>query len=467
MANSYKLEQYDPEVLREYDIRGIVDKNLTVNTAYTIGRTFGHVVHSQSSSKTIVVGYDGRLASPKLHDALCKGLVDSGMQVTSIGMGPTPMVYFAHYYLKSDAAVMVTGSHNPPQYNGFKMVLHHHAFFANNIKELQKLACSNELNQGKGTLKSINISNEYVKRNIQNINLTKKLKIAWDIGNGAVGSVIEQFIKSLPNAEHVVINKEVDGNFPNHHPDPTVPKNMQQLIKTVQEQQCDVGFAFDGDGDRLGVIDNKGNIIWADRYMIILSKEIASLYKQPKIILDVKCSKIIFDEVKKFGCEPIMYRTGHSPIKEKMKEVNSPLSGEMSGHVCYADDFYGYDDAIYVALRLLRILSKEEHSLNDLISQYPNTISTPETRFDVEEIRKFQIVEEIKERLKNFKGEVIDIDGIRIQNEKGWVLIRASNTQNQLTCRAEAINKEDLLYFTNLIEEQLKLSGVNFSFNLE
>ena len=201
--------------------------------------------------------------------------------------------------------------------------------------------------------------------------------------------------------------------------------------------------------------------------MIILSKEIASLYKQPKIILDVKCSKIIFDEVKKFGCNPIMYRTGHSPIKEKMKEVNSPLSGEMSGHVFYADDFYGYDDAIYVALRLLRILSKEEQSLNDLISQYPNTISTPETRFDVEELRKFQIVAEIKERLKNFKGEVINIDGIRVQNEKGWFLIRASNTQNQLTCRAEALNKKDLLNFTNLIEEQLKLSGVDFSFNLE
>ena len=200
---------------------------------------------------------------------------------------------------------------------------------------------------------------------------------------------------------------------------------------------------------------------------IFLSKEIASLYKQPTIILDVKCSKIIFDEVKKFGCNPIMYRTGHSPIKKKMKEVNSPLSGEMSGHVCYADDFYGYDDAIYVALRLLRILSKEEHSLNDLISQYPNTISTPETRFDVEEIRKFQIVAEIKERLKNFKGKVIDIDGIRVQNEKGWFLIRASNTQNQLTCRAEALNKDDLLSFTNLIEAQLKMSGVNFSFNLE
>ena len=201
--------------------------------------------------------------------------------------------------------------------------------------------------------------------------------------------------------------------------------------------------------------------------MILLCKEVASLYKQPKIILDVKCSKIIFDEIKKFGCDPIMYRTGHSPIKEKMKELNSPLSGEMSGHVCYADDFYGYDDAIYVALRLLRILAKEENSLNNLISQFPNTISIPETRFDVEEIRKFKIVEEIKERLLNFKGEVIDIDGIRAQNEKGWFLIRASNTQNQLTCRAEALNKKDLLSFTNLIEEQLKLSGVHYSFSLE
>ena len=307
LANNYNLEPFDPEVLREYDIRGIVNKNLTVNTAYTIGRTFGHVVYSQSSSKSIVVGYDGRLDSPKLHDVLCKGLVDSGMQVTSIGMGPTPMTYFAHYYLNSDAAVMVTGSHNPPEYNGFKMVLHQHSFFANKIQELQKLTSSSELSQRKGTLKSINISNEYVKRNIQNINLSKKLKVAWDIGNGVVGEVIEKFIENLLNTEHIVINKEVDGNFPNHHPDPTVPKNMQQLIKTVQEQKCDVGFAFDGDGDRLGVIDNKGNIIWADQYMILLCKEIASLYTKPKIIMDVKCSKIIFDEVKKFGCEPIMY----------------------------------------------------------------------------------------------------------------------------------------------------------------
>ncbi len=466
LANNYNLEQFDPEVLREYDIRGIVDKNLTVNTAYTIGRTFGHVVCSQSSSKTIVVGYDGRLDSPKLHKVLCIGLVDSGMQVTSIGLCSTPMIYFAHNHLKTDAAIMVTGSHNPPQYNGFKMVLHHHSFFADKIKMLQELTGSKKLIQDKGSLKSIDIANQYVKRNLKNIHFEKKLKIAWDIGNGAVGVVIKNFFEKLSNADHVVINEKVDGRFPNHHPDPTIPENMQQLIKTVQNQKCDVGFAFDGDGDRLGVVDNAGKIIWADQYMILLAKEIASLYTEAKIILDVKCSKVLFDEVKKFGCKPIMYRTGHSPIKEKMKKENSPLSGEMSGHVCYADDFYGYDDAVYVALRLLRILSKEKHSLNDLISQYPKTISTTETRFDVEEIRKFQIVDEIKQRLKNFKGEIINIDGIRVQNEKGWFLIRASNTQNQLTCRAEALNKEDLLSFTNLIEEQLKMSGVNFSFNL-
>ena len=466
LVNNYRIEKFDTEVLREYDIRGIVDKNLTINTAYTIGRTFGHLLCSKFNSKTIVVGYDGRLNSPKLHKALCKGLIDCGIEVTSIGMGPTPMTYFAHYYLKTDAAIMVTGSHNPPEYNGFKIVLKNNSFYSDEIKGLKKLVNSSNLIKGSGNFNFIDISNNYIERNLQNINLTKKLKIAWDIGNGAVGCVIEKLIKSLLNANHIVINKEVDGNFPNHHPDPTVPKNMEQLIKTVQKNNCDIGFAFDGDGDRLGVVDNKGNIIWADQYMIILSQEIVKLYKHPKIIMDVKSSKVFFDEVKKIKGDPIMFRTGHSPIKEKMKELNSPLSGEMSGHVCYADDFFGYDDAIYVALRLLRILSKQNESLSDLISKFPRTVSTPEIRFDVEETRKFKIVNEIKERLKNFKGEVINIDGIRIQNKKGWFLIRASNTQNQLTCRVEALNKTDLVFFTDLIEKQLKLSGVNFSFNL-
>ena len=241
---------------------------------------------------------------------------------------------------------------------------------------------------------------------------------------------------------------------------------MEQLIKTVKENSCDIGLAFDGDGDRLGVIDNLGNIIWTDQYMLLLAKEISSIYNYPKIIMDVKCSKMFFNEVKKFNCDPIMYRTGHSPIKEKMKELNSPLSGEMSGHVCYGDDFYGYDDALYVGLRLLRILSNEEKSLNELMSVFPKTIATPEIRFDVLESRKFQIIDEIKDRLSNIAGKMICIDGIRVENELGWFLIRASNTQNQLTCRAEALNQKDLIILTSIIEEQLKLSDVDFKFNL-
>ena len=467
LENNFTLEKFSPEVLREYDIRGIVDKNITANTAYSIGRTFGHIVCSKFSKKKIAVGYDGRLTSPSLHHALCNGLLESGANVFSIGMCPTPMTYFAHYYLQTDAVVIVTGSHNPTEYNGFKMVLDKHSFFADDIQNLQSLIESNIISEKKGEFLKVDISSEYVNRNLQNIHLSKKMKIAWDIGNGSVGSVIDMFTRQLSKAEHIVINKEVDGTFPNHHPDPTVEENMKQLIETVISNSCDIGLAFDGDGDRLGVVDNKGQIIWPDQYMLLLAKEISNLYQNPKIIMDVKSSKIFFDEIKKFNCDPIMFKTGHSPIKEKMKEINSPLSGEMSGHVCYADDFYGYDDAIYVGLRLLRILSNEDFSLNQLIQTYPKTISTPETRIDVDEIRKFKIVDEIIYRLKNIDGEVITIDGIRVQNDKGWFLIRASNTQNQLTCRAEALNKDDLLNLTNIIEKQLKMSGVEFEFSHE
>ena len=465
LENKYKIENFNPEVLREYDIRGIVGKNLTENTAYTIGRTFGHIVFENFSNKKIAVGYDGRLTSPILKKALCFGLIDAGLEIFSIGICPTPMTYFAHYYLKTDAVVMVTGSHNPSEYNGFKMVLNKHSFFAEKIQDLQNLINSNQLKTRKGKISDIDIKNEYVKRNLNNIKLDKKIKVAWDTSNGAMGVVIEEFTKKLNNAEHILINAEVDGNFPNHHPDPTVPKNMQQLIKTVLDNSCDLGLAFDGDGDRLGVVDNLGKIVWADQYMLLLAKEISKLYNNPKIIMDVKCSKVFFEEAKKFNCEPIMFKTGHSPIKEKMKELKSPLSGEMSGHVCYADDFYGYDDAMYVALRLLRILSKENQSLNDLINKFPKTFSTPEIRIDVIEERKFLIIDEIKNRLKNVDGNVVDIDGIRVENDMGWFLIRASNTQNQLTCRAEALNNKDLESLTHLIENQLKLSGVNFKFN--
>ena len=467
LESNFNLEPFNPEVLREYDIRGIVDKDLTVNTAYSIGRTFGHIICTRFSEKKIAVGYDGRLTSSSLHDALCIGLIESGADVFSIGMCPTPMTYFAHYHLQTDAVIMVTGSHNPPEYNGFKLVLNQHSFFANEIQNLQLLVTLKNISTGQGKLQNVDIKNDYVKRNLQNIKFNKKMKIAWDIANGAMGAVIDLFTNQLSNAEHIIINKEVDGTFPNHHPDPTVPKNMEQLIDTVLSNSCDIGLAFDGDGDRLGVIDNKGQIIWADQYMLLLVKEISLAYNNPKIIMDVKSSKVFFDEIKKFNCDPVMFKTGHSPIKEKMKELNSPLSGEMSGHVCYSDDFFGYDDAMYVGLRLLRILSKENLSLNELMNAYPKTTATPETRIDIEEKRKFEIIDEIKKRLKNTNGVLIDIDGIRVENNMGWFLIRASNTQNQLTCRAEAFNKDELINLTNLIENQLKLSGIDFTFNHE
>jgi len=466
LESNYSLENFDPEVLREYDIRGIVGSNLNENTAYTIGRAFGFVVKSRSSSSTIVTGFDGRLTSPKLHQALCEGLKQAGTKIVNVGMGPTPMIYFAHYHFNSDAAIMVTGSHNPSDYNGFKMVLNKNSFYADEIQNLQSIIQNEKLNTEEGSITEHNIINEYVNRDLQNININNKLKIAWDIGNGAMGLVIKEITSQLQNTHNILINEKVDGTFPNHHPDPTVPKNMEQLIRAVINNKCDIGFAFDGDGDRLGVVDNRGKIVWADQYMLILCSEITKLYDQPKIIMDVKCSKVFFDEAKKMNCNPIMSRTGHSPIKEKMKELNSPLSGEMSGHICYADDFFGYDDAMYVALRLLRILSNQSKKLSDIIGRYPSTYSTSEIRFDVEEIRKFAIIDEIKQRLINIDGEVINIDGIRVQNSLGWFLIRASNTQNQLTCRAEALNKEDLLSLIKIIEDQLSLSGVTYKFKV-
>ncbi|MDC6448085.1 phosphomannomutase/phosphoglucomutase [Alphaproteobacteria bacterium] len=464
--NNYKIENFDKEVLREYDIRGVVGNNINEHTAYTIGRTFGYIVNKKLASNIVATGYDGRLTSPILHKALCEGLKDSGAKVINIGMGPTPMTYFAHFHLNTDAVIMVTGSHNPSEYNGFKMVLNKHSFFAEDIQSLQKLIHENKLELLEGEIYEKDITKEYIARNLLNINLNRELKIAWDPGNGAMGKVIREITDKLSNSKNIIINEEVDGNFPNHHPDPTVPKNMAQLIDVVKDNDCDIGLAFDGDGDRLGVIDNLGNIVWADQYMLLLCSEITKLYENPKIIMDVKCSKVFFDEAKKINCEPIMSRTGHSPIKEKMKELNSPLSGEMSGHICYGDDFYGYDDAMYVGLRLLRILANQNQSLSNLMAVYPKTFSTPETRFDVDESRKFIIINEIKERLKNSDEKIIEIDGVRVENNEGWFLMRASNTQNQLTCRAESTSETGLLKLIEIIEQQLFLSGVNYKFTI-
>ncbi len=464
LENSFQIEKFDSEVLREYDIRGVVDKNITENTAYTIGRVFGYIVEEKLKSNNIALGYDGRLTSSKLFKALSIGLIDSGANVVSIGLCPTPMLYFADYYLKTDAAIMITGSHNPSEYNGFKMVLGKNSFFSNSIQEFQSIVENLNLEKKEGSIKKVNIIDEYIDRVLKNISIKNKLKVSWDIGNGSMGVIINKLLSKLKNTDNILLNDRVDGSFPNHHPDPTVTENMQQLIRSVIDNKCDLGLAFDGDGDRLGVVDNKGNIVWADQYMLVLCSEIANAYQNPKVIMDVKCSKVFFDEAKKMGCEPIMERTGHSPIKEKMKQIKSPLSGEMSGHVCYGDDFYGYDDAMYVALRFLRILSSHDLKLSEIINKYPKTFSTPETRFDVEEIKKFKIIDDIKKRLLDFDGIIIDIDGIRVETNEGWFLIRASNTQNQITCRVESTSEDGLRSLISVVENQFELSDINFRF---
>ena len=459
----------DLTILREYDIRGVVEETLNAEEVKMIGHAFGSIVVDQMLSEltpSVAVGYDGRLSSLEFSNSVCAGLEAAGVDVVNIGCGPTPMLYYATHQLSSDAGVMITGSHNPPNFNGIKMVLSGKPFFGADIQRLGRKIEIADFHHGLGSTKTCNVKLSYIKRLLQDFSGVKELSVAWDPGNGAMGKVTREISEKLINSENFIINEEVDGNFPNHHPDPTVPKNMVQLISAVKENDCDIGLAFDGDGDRLGVVDNLGNIVWADQYMLLLCNEIANLYDNPKIIMDVKCSKVFFDEAKKINCDPVMSRTGHSPIKEKMKELKSPLSGEMSGHVCYGDDFYGYDDAMYVGLRLLRILSSQNKSLSDLISIYPKTFSTPETRFDVDESRKFIIIDEVKERLQKEDKKIIDIDGVRVENEDGWFLMRASNTQNQLTCRAESISQEGLSKLIEIIENQLSLSGVSYKFTI-
>ena len=450
-------------IFRAYDIRGHAKKDLDSTTIEKIGYVLGQRV-KENNFDSVYIGHDSRLSCERIKNDLIKGINAAEVKVLNLGLVPTPMVYYATKVGSTSNGIMITGSHNPKDDNGLKMVINDNPISGTEIKESVENLGTVPIN-GSKIMENIDFEKKYIEEVVNKIKISKKLKVVLDGGNGAAGILADKMFNAL-GLEVVSINKEPDGNFPNHHPDPTVPENMEQLIKAVEDYNCDIGLAFDGDGDRLGVVDNLGNLVWADQYMLLLCMEIANLYDNPKIIMDVKCSKVFFDEAKKLNCDPIMSKTGHSPIKEKMKELNSPLSGEMSGHVCYADDFYGYDDAMYVALRLLRILCNQEKSLNELINVYPKTFSTHETRFDVDETKKFLIIDEIKDRIKNTEGEIIDIDGIRVENDDGWFLMRASNTQNQLTCRAESTSHEGLKSLIEIIENQLSLSGVNYKFTI-
>ena len=449
---------FNPTILREYDIRGVVGETLFEADAAAIGRSFAAAI-AEKGGKCVAIGRDGRLSSPLLEAALVEGLAGSGIDVIRVGLGPTPMLYFAANTLPVDGAIMVTGSHNPPTHNGFKMVLGKKSFFGPDIQRLGKIAAAGKYPSGRGRVTEQKVLEAYVARLASDYRGARELHVAWDAGNGATGEALQLLVKKLPG-RHLLLNETIDGTFPVHHPDPTEPKNLKQLQDAVTSERCDLGIAFDGDGDRLGVIDGKGRILWGDQFMVLLAREVIGKHPGAIVIADVKASQTLFDQIAQMGGKPLMWKTGHSLIKAKMSETGAPLAGEMSGHIFFADGYYGYDDALYAAVRLIGIIARGSESLAALRDRMPETVNTPELRFPCAEERKFKAVAEVRERLKAAKAEVTDIDGVRVKTADGWWLLRASNTQDVLVARAEAHDMGGLLRLKTALAEQLRLSGL-------
>lgn len=453
--------RFDPTTLREYDIRGIVGRTLGEADAFAIGRVFGSIVARKGGS-TVAVGRDGRLSGPALEGALVRGLVASGLRVLRMGVGPTPMLYFLDRAREADGAIQVTGSHNPPDYNGFKMVLGHKPFFGEAIQELGRMAAAGDVvPEAEGSVEEVAIAEDYVARILRDWDGgARALSVVWDNGNGAAGEVLRRLVSGLPG-RHEILFPEIDGTFPNHHPDPTVPKNLAHLIARVRETKADVGVAFDGDADRIGVVDDEGEVLFGDQILLVLARDVLATHPGATIISDVKASQVLFDAIAEAGGRPLMWKTGHSLIKAKMAETGSPLAGEMSGHVFFADRWYGFDDALYAAVRLLGVVARAGVKLSDVRKALPRVLNTPELRFDCDEARKFAVVREVAERLKAAGAEVDDVDGVRVKTRDGWWLLRASNTQAVLVARAESVAGEaGLERLKAALAEQLALSGI-------
>lgn len=448
---------FHPTSLREYDIRGIIGETLGENDAYAIGRGFGTRVRRAGGSK-VAVGYDGRHSSPSLEAALVRGLEDTGCEALRIGLGPTPMLYFAVHHLDADGGVMITGSHNPPNYNGFKMMLGHGPFYGADIIGIGKMASAGDWENGTGSNRKVDLSEAYVQRLLGDLP-ARGFRIAWDTGNGAAGPIIERLTAAMPGEHHLLFT-EVDGNFPNHHPDPTEEKNLVDLRRVVAEKGLDFGLAFDGDGDRIGAIDSTGRIIWGDQLLMILAEDVLRDVPGGTIIADVKASQALYDRIAELGGKPLMWKTGHSLIKAKMKETGAPLAGEMSGHIFFAHRYYGFDDAIYAAVRLIGAVDRSGTSLTALRGAMPAMVNTPELRFPCPEDRKFAVIDEVLARLEASGAEVNRTDGARVNTPDGWWLLRASNTQDVLVARAEAISAEALDRLVAAINEQLSASGL-------
>jgi phosphomannomutase len=450
---------FDPTILREYDIRGIVGQTLSAADARAIGRAYA-VTLGEAGGHRVAVGYDGRLTSPELEAALVDGLRVEGADVVRIGRGPTPMLYYAAATLGVDGGVMVTGSHNPPDHNGFKFVFQGKSFYGAAIQKLGEIAGRLGTPSGEpGRVEERAIRDDYVARLARDYHGDRTLTVAWDPGNGATGDVVQQLTARLPG-RHVLLNETIDGTFPAHHPDPTIPENLVQLQEAVARERCDLGIAFDGDGDRIGVVDSQGRILWGDQLMVVLARDVLTRHPGAPILADVKASQVLFDEIARAGGRPVMAATGHSLIKAKLAETGSPLAGEMSGHIFFADGYYGFDDAVYVAVRLLAILASTRISLADMRDGLPSVVNTPELRFPCSESRKFEVVREVHERLRRKGAEMNDIDGVRVRTSDGWWLLRASNTQAVLVARAESATPEGLARLKQELAAELAASGV-------
>ncbi|HTU53657.1 MAG TPA: phosphomannomutase/phosphoglucomutase [Acetobacteraceae bacterium] len=451
---------FHPSVLREYDVRGVVGDTLSVADAFAVGRCFGSVV-TRAGGRRVAVGCDGRLSSPELEPALVGGLMASGMTVLRIGCGPTPMLYYTSVKEASDGAVMVTGSHNPPDHNGFKMMLRGKPFYGEAIRALGRMAAAGDVvAEAVGCERPLAMGEAYVARLIEGWDGGDRgLSVVWDNGNGAAGGILATLLDRLPG-KHVLLNGTIDGDFPAHHPDPTVPKNLEQLVAEVRARGADLGVAFDGDADRIGIVDDTGSILFGDQLMVLFARDVLGRIPGATIIADVKASQVLFDEIARLGGRPLMWRTGHSLIKAKMAETGAPLAGEMSGHIFFAERWYGFDDALYAAIRLLGVLGRYGCRLSELRQALPQAVNTPELRFPVPEERKFAIVDEVASRLRVRRTTFTDIDGVRVRTPDGWWLLRASNTQAVLVARVEAKDDAGLERLKAVLIAELGASAV-------
>ena len=451
--------RFDPTALREYDIRGVVGSALGAADAHALGRSFATVVRRAGGSR-IVVGRDGRLSSPMLEAALVEGLAAGGIDVVRIGLGPSPMLYYAEAVLGVDGGIQVTGSHNPADHNGFKLVLGHRPFWGEDLAGLARLAAAGDWSEGAGRITEVDVLGDYAARLMRGWDAgDTALRIGWDCGNGAAGPAVARLTALLPG-EHHLLHIEPDGRFPNHHPDPGDEANLADLRALVADRGLDLGLAFDGDGDRIGAIDGQGRVLWGDRILGVLAEPLLRELPGATIIADVKSSQTVFDRIAALGGVPCLARTGHSPIKAKMVETGAPLAGELSGHIFFAQGWYGFDDALYAAVRLIRAVRLSGRSLADLNDAMPASVATPDLRIAVAESDRIAVVDRVAARLAASGTAFDTTDGVRVMDADGWWLLRASNTEAAVTVRAEAADAAALARLLATVDAHLAAGGV-------